>query len=166
MTEKIGAWLMSVSAASLCSALIEFLTPSFRDGMEKYVKFTCAAAVLAIVAMPISGIVSEIEKNIEEFGIICQENNINVTENTEADKWILKGTVEQLEKGIKKLVYDRFSLMVTAEVSAQVTQNGIEVDFVTLSAPAGTAEGRMYEIKSFVGEYLGVNVIIKKAGEG
>lgn len=162
MTEKIGAWLISVAAASLCSGLIEFMTPVFKNGMEKYVKFTAAAAILAIVSMPLADFISEIEKNISKFGIIYEENNINVTEVTEADKWILKGTVEELEKGIAKLVHHTFSLEVTAVVSAQVTENGIEINSVTLYAPVGTPDGKLAEIKKYVSEYLGIKVYGKK----
>lgn len=164
MTQKIGAWLMSVAAASLCSALTELMTPSFRDGMEKYVKFVSAAAILAVVIMPLSGIVAEFEKNLDKFGIFYEENNINVTENTEADKWILKSTVYELERGIEKLIYEHFSVSVTAEVSALVTQNGIEISSVYLYAPTETADDKIKEMTDFVGSYLGVKAY-GKAGE-
>ena len=164
MTQKIGAWLLSVAVASLCSALTELLTPSFRDGMEKYVKFVSAAAILAVVIMPLSGIVSEFEKNIDKFGIFYEENNINVTENTEADKWILKSTVAELEKGIEKLIYERFSVSVTAEVSALVTQDGIEISSVTLYAPDETPQEKIAEMTGFTESYLGVRAY-GKAGE-
>ena len=165
MIKELGSWLMSAAIAAFGGTLIEFLTPVFKNGAEKYVRFTVAAGVLAVLITPFFGILSEFENNLAKNGIIYEENNIHVTENNEAEKWILRGTLVNLEKGIKKLVYEKFSLEVSVDISAEVTENGIEINSLFLSGPPGTTEGKMLEVRSFVSDYLGIRVY-GKAGEG
>ncbi|MBQ9940694.1 MAG: stage III sporulation protein AF [Clostridia bacterium] len=151
-------WLISISCAAICGTLIEIITPVFKNGAEKYVKFIVALGVLLIILSPLSGIFSHIENNLDQMGINHTENNINVIEENKTQTWILTETLTNLENGIKKLVYHHFAVEVSVKVAAEITQNGIQVNSIEFTVPAGTPKLLTAEIEKFTGDYLGVKV--------
>ena len=162
MIESIKTWLVLVAGVSFGATVLELLSPRTKGGLEKYVKFVCAVSVLAAVAGPLFTMLSSIADNLPETGIFSNENNINITESNQSQKWILSQTLTDLEKGIKKLVKERFGADIDTEFDTAVSPEGIEIKKIYLSSPV-LLYARKAEIAMFLEDYFNIEVRVKDA---
>lgn len=161
MTEALKNWLKIVASAAFGTSLLQMLSPHGRGNLDKYVKFVCAAVVLLVVTAPLFGILSDLDGFFDKSGIFSDDGNINVTESDAASRWILSETLTSLEDGIKKLAREKFGLEIETEISAEITENGIEIKRVTISAPTGTPFAACGEAAKYLADYLGIEVLVK-----
>lgn len=155
--EKVAQWLSAVAAASVGATLLQMLAPKTKGGIEKYVKFVSGSAVLLTVIMMVLGIFKSIEGNLDKTGIFSPGENINITETTQRDKWILSETLESLESGVKRLVKQKFAVDVQVEFKTDISQSGIEIKSATISSKE-IIYAKMVEIAMYLEEYLGIEV--------
>lgn len=160
MIRALGEWLAAASAAALGATVIQLLTPKMKNGLEKYVKFVSGAAVLIIFITPIFSFLSDAHDFFTYSGIISQEKNIYITEEPPTSKWILSETLTGLEKGIVKLVRQKYGVDVKTEFDTDISEAGIEIKAVIISCE-GIVYGVKTEIADFLRDYLGVEVRVK-----
>lgn len=161
MTEALKNWLKIVASAALGTSLLQMLSPRGRGSLDKYVKFVCAAAVLLVIMTPLFGIFSDLDGFFEKSGIFSDGGNINITESDTASRWILSETLTSLEEGVKKLTREKFGLEIETDFSAEITENGIEIKSLTISAPTGTPFAACGEAAKYLADYLGIEVLVK-----
>ncbi len=163
--EALKSWLTVIASAALGTSLLEMLAPRGRSGLDKYVKFVSAAVILLVIITPMLEILADIDGFFDKIGIICDDENINITESDEAQKWILSETLTALKDGIKKLTREKFGLSVEVEFATEIDSDGIEIQSVTLVPPLGTPYADCREAAEFLGDYLGIEVYVKNDAE-
>lgn len=163
--ETLASWLGTVAVAAFGSAILQLLSPNTKNGLDKYVKFVAATAVLLTVITPLFKILSGLEDYLDDAGIISYRDNINITESNEATKWILSETLDSLDEGVKKLVKERFGVDIQTEFYTGVTSDGIEINSIAISSPVGTPYADTLEAARFLEDYLGIEVKVKNNAE-
>ncbi|MBE6688731.1 MAG: hypothetical protein E7588_05585 [Ruminococcaceae bacterium] len=160
MIRALGEWLAAASAAALGATVIQLVTPTMKNGLERYVKFVSGAVVLLIFITPLFSFLSEINDFFDNSGIIRHEQNIYITEEPPTSKWILSETLTELEKGIVKLVRQKYGVGIKTEFDTDISDSGIEIKAVIISCD-GITYGIKTEIADFLRDYLGVEVRVK-----
>ena len=77
---------------------------------------------------------------------------------------MLSQTLTSLDEGIVKLVKEKYSVDITASFDTDITQEGIVIQRIIISAPEGTVYAKQLEIAEFLQEYFGIEVRVEKHG--
>ena len=165
MIESIGNWLMVVASAAFGSTIIGLLSPPVRSGLNKYVRFASACAVLATVCSPLFGLLADVQQYFNNAGIFSYDENINITEQqNQSAQWVLSQTLTSLEEGIVKLVREKYHKDINVCFDTDITQEGIVIQRIRISAPEGTVYANQLEIAEFLQDYLDIEVKVEKNG--
>ncbi len=152
----IGEYFIGVVTASVVLTLVGMLYPEDKGGVRRALDLFLSLCLLCAVIAPIGGMIADAREEIDLGGFDLDLPDADASAESAIRSALAAESRAMIEKRLEELICGRFDLSeedtgVTALIS--VSDNGIEIDRVTiwLSGKALLTDPR--EIKRFVSEY-------------